>query len=257
MRAGVLIAVLGLAVLGLAGCDRLFKLDHFPDIKVDAAGDGETLDDGPRDAFQPDVQEPVAPFTLVHVTSDVVSSTSVRIVPLSAPTTVGCLLVVFIGQTSTAAVTVVHANGGDTLTAIGGAVFANSLGQSAYYTANCKASANLMITWDSAATKVDIRILEYANVPTTIGTGTNGFGTSGMPTSPSLATMLPNTLLVAGFYVSGDVTAPGAGYTEELLTTDGNNVEDRLATMTDTYIANVTQSQNGAFVAHLLAFTPP
>jgi hypothetical protein len=233
-----------LALVVLAGCDQLFKLDHLPPLDA-GASDGAT-----SDAI-------VANGHFVHgAFSTSAGGTTIQVTLPS--TAAGDLLVVFIGYTGTAIVSTITDSRVDTFKQAGGSAEGNGIGQMLYYAENIAADTNantITIAFGGNVTGLDVRALEYtqmATVNSLLGAMQNASSGSAQMTSAPLA-VAAKSMLVAGFVSNDQVTAPGAGFTERLKTNVGNYAEDREVPK-GSYVADATQNNSGAYVVHVAGF---
>lgn len=162
---------------------------------------------------------------------------------------------------STPSVQSVTDSNGNTYVAAGGPTRDSSVGaQQIYYAKNIAGAAantnTVTITFSAAITDSDIRIVEYSGIdPVNAydgGVGASGTGTS--PTSGPLTTTNANDLLVAGNFIAGETTAPGAGFTQRLINNYGEIVEDKVVTAVGAYSATATQNSSGYWLMQMAAF---
>ena len=164
---------------------------------------------------------------------------------------------------STAVVKSVADKSGNTYTlAVGPTIVRGQLSQSIYYAKNIAAAAGantVTVTFASAAAYPDIRILEYSgadpNNPLDV-TAANA-GNSATSSSGSATTTNPTDLLLGANIVGTYTNGPGSGFTQRLLTHDGNLAEDRMVTTTGSYSATAPLSSSCPWIMQLVAFRTP
>ena len=137
-----------------------------------------------------------------------------------------------------------------------------SQGQAIYYAGNIQAASpggnQVSVTFDRPATFVDLRITEYSGLRQTgaFDAGASASGTGTTASSGAVATAAPGELLFAAGMTSTAFTAPGAGFTSELVTSpDGDIVEDAVATSAGNHGATATLG-DGTWLLQLAAFAP-
>jgi hypothetical protein len=127
-----------------------------------------------------------------------------------------------------------------------------------FYAKNIAGSASNAVTvkFDSPVRNLDVRIAEYSGLSTTnafdVAHSATGTGTS--TSSGSVSTTNANDFLVASNKVDDYTTAAGTGYTNELLTDDGDILEYRNVTSTGSYSATATQGNPNPWIMQLVAF---
>jgi hypothetical protein len=133
--------------------------------------------------------------------------------------------------------------------------------QAIYYANNILTPATGMnsvtVTFDVAAVYPDIRILEYSGIDPNnpVDVVASGSGNSTASNTNAVTTTYASDLLVAGNDVKTTTTAPGAGFTQRMLTSpDSNIAEDRLTAVTGSYSATATVSPAGVWVMQMVAF---
>jgi len=166
---------------------------------------------------------------------------------------------------STAVVSAVTDSKGNTYTrAVGPTVQSGYASQSIYYAKNIAAAAagaNIVtVTFASAATAADIRILEYSGAdpgnPVDVTVATSG--NSATSSSGALTTTNPTDLLFSANIVQTSTTAPCSGFTKRLLTSpDGDIAEDEMAKATGSYTATAPLSPSGPWIMQMVAFRTP
>lgn len=117
-------------------------------------------------------------------------------------------------------------------------------------------SNTVTITFNTAVSDSDIRIVEYSGIDT-VNASDGGVGASGTGTaqnSGSLTTTNANDLLVAGNFIAGTTTAVGSGFTQRLLTNYDEIVEDEVVTAIGSYSATATQNSSGYWLMQMAAF---
>ena len=176
-----------------------------------------------------------APPSFVQVTSATLQTT-IQTVPVAYPgaQTAGNLNIVVVGWYDTAAtvLTVTDSAGNDYALAIG-PTDGNGLRQSIYFAANIKGGGNTVtVTFDQAAKKPDIRILEYAGV---VGEGaldqTAGNQGGGLTSQCGpVTTTAASELIFAANTVANGTQNHGSGFTSKIITAGNKNLaEDEVA----------------------------
>ena len=187
-------------------------------------------------------------------------------VTFTAAQTAGDLNVVVVGwNDSTAAVSAVTDSKGNTYTrAVGPTVQSGIASQSIYYAKNIAAAVagtnTVTVTFASAATYPDVRILEYSgadpNNPVDV-TAANS-GSSATSSSGSATTTNATDLIFGANLVQTGTTGPGSGFTRRLLTSpDGDIAEDQTVTATGIYSATAPVSPSGQWIMQMVAFRTP
>jgi hypothetical protein len=160
---------------------------------------------------------------------------------------------------------------GNTYTlAVGPTLQSGALSQSIYYAKNIAAAPaganSVTVTFATAATYPDIRIMEYSGIdpanPLDVAVGASG--SSATSSTAALTTTRTTDLLLGANIVTTATIGPGASFNQRLLTfPDADIVEDRLVAANGSYSANAPLSSSGPWVMQLAAFaassqaTPP
>lgn len=166
------------------------------------------------------------------------------------------VLIVAWSSSTTQAPTITDGKGNTYALAVGPTRSGNSA-QSIYYAKNIAAGTNAVTaTFSSAVTYLDMRIGEYAGIDVTspVNGAIGGTGTTVAMTSGNITTTNANDLLVAGNYLGGSTTAPGAGYTQRQLTSLSSIYEDQVVNAAGVYAGTATQSATGWYVFQVAAF---
>jgi chitodextrinase len=176
--------------------------------------------------------------------------------------TAGNLIVVAVGWTNgTSVVTSVTDSRGNTYAlAIGPTVFTGTRSSSIYYAKNivsASAGANTVrVTFSSSVPFPDLRMAEYSGLDTTnpldVAAGAAGTGTA--CSSGAATTTSANDLLIGADDLSGTTTAPGSGFTQRQLSSNGHILEDRIVSTVGSYSATATQNASGSWVMQMAAF---
>jgi chitodextrinase len=142
---------------------------------------------------------------------------------------------------------------GPTINASGG------LTQTIYYATNIAAAPaggnTVTVTFSGAAAFPDVRVLEYSGVDTVtpIDVVSTSTGSGGTSSTTAVATTNAVDLLFGANVVATSTTGAGSGFTNRLISTDGNIVEDRLVTATGSYSATATLN-SGQWLMQMVAF---
>ena len=181
-------------------------------------------------------------------------------VPYSKAQTSGNLNVVVVGwNDSTATVkSVSDSHGNVYVCAVGPTVQKGAASQSIYYAKNIAAGANTVtVLFSTAARYPDIRVTEYSGASTTAPVDGSAASSGSSPTSStSVVTVNANDLVLAGNLVQTVSTGAGSGYTQRMLTNDGDIVEDRIAASAGTYSAPSPINPSAQWIMQVVAFRP-
>jgi len=160
--------------------------------------------------------------------------------PYTAAQGVGDLNVIIVGwhDTTTQIASLTDSNGNVYNLAVGPTVLTGSsaLSQAIYYAKNilaAKAGANVVtVKFNAAAYYPDVRILEYSGIDpvTPVDVVVDATGNSATSNSGAVITKNAIDLLVGTNIVWAPSTGSGSGFTQRMLTTDGDVVEDRVVT---------------------------
>ena len=172
----------------------------------------------------------------------------------AAAQTSGNLNVVIVGWNDTTAVvnSVKDSKGNVYQLAVGPTLLTGNLSQSIYYTPNilaASAGANAVtVTFSQPAAYADIRILEYSGISQTspVDSFASAVGNSTTSSSGNLATTSATDLLIGANMVQTGTMGAGTGFTQRLLTSDGDIVEDEVVTSVGTYNASTALSAPSA-----------
>ena len=109
----------------------------------------------------------------------------------------------------------------------------SGMSQAIYFCPNIKAGANgVTVTFSQPATFVDLRITEYSSLSHTnvFDAGSSGSGVGALANSGPVTAGVSNELLFAAGMTATTFAAPGAGFTQRILTSpDGDIVADQIA----------------------------
>lgn len=184
-------------------------------------------------------------------------------IPYTKAQIAGDLNVVVVGwNDSTAVVQSVTDSRGNVYTrAVGPTVQSGVASQSIYFAKNIAAAGanvnSVTVKFSAAARFPDIRIAEYSGASTTSPVdATAANAGNGANSSASIATVSANDLILAGNLVQTVSTGPGSGYTQRMLTNDGDIVEDRIAASTGTYAAISPVNPSAQWIMQIVAFKP-
>src|SRR5262249_16160481 len=109
--------------------------------------------------------------------------------------------------------------------------------------------------FNGATNYPDLRILEYngADLVTPVDVTSAGTGTGTTSATPAVTTTNASDLLFAANTVATLNSGPGAGYTQRIITTDGNIAEDQMVAAVGSYSATAALS-SGEWIAQMVAF---
>jgi len=199
--------------------------------------------------------------SLVQVNSAGAASASQLSVLYTQSQVSGDLNIVVVGWRDTIAVptSVTDTKGNVYTLALGPTTLSGQLSQSIYLAKNIIAatagSNTVTVAFNSGATAPEVRILEYGGVDANnpLDGAVGGSGNTATTDSGAANTTYANDLLIGASLVSTSTTAPGAGYTTRIITTNGNLVEDELVSATGSYHATSTLSSAGAWIMQIVA----
>jgi hypothetical protein len=182
-------------------------------------------------------------------------------VTFNAAQVAGDLNVVVVGWNDSTAVvsSVTDQVGNSYQLAVGPAVQSGYSSQSIYYAANIASAAGgtntVTVTFTVAARYPDIRILEYSGLDPTNPVDVTASNLGNSSTSiASVTTTNPNDLLVASNLVQTVSTGIGSGFTQRLLTQDGDIAGDEVVTSAGSYSASSPLSPSAPWIMQLVAF---
>lgn len=224
------------ALLLIAGCDRVFRLDYI-----------ETPDgDGAR-VVPVFVQSAAAGNTALGSSMEKVFAT-----PLSERS----LVVAFVSWTGANNVTRVTA-GGVVLQRLGSDIRQSGLAQAMYYGENMSAGAEQVVaTWDLDAPNRDLRILEYASVAIvdSVDAQATATGNSALATA-TVTTVNADDVLVCGVAFGTWAAGPGLELSERNITpSTGSISQDRVVTQAGMYEVTAPQTAADNWVLQVAAF---
>jgi fibronectin type 3 domain-containing protein len=178
----------------------------------------------------------------------------------------GDLNVVVVGwNDSTAEVAAVTDSIGNPYTlAVGPTVQSGLASQAIYYAPNIASAAAgtnvVTVTFASAATAPDIRILEYSGADpiNPVDATSANMGNSAASDSGSATTTNATDLIFGANLSQAASIAPGLGFTQRPLTwPDGNVLEDEIVTATGSYDASATLGVPAPWIMQMVAFRTP
>jgi hypothetical protein len=182
-------------------------------------------------------------------------------VPYTAAQTAGDLNVVIVGwNDSTAQVSSLTDSNGNVYQLAVGPIVTGTLSQAIYYAKNISAAAAatnaVTVTFNRVAYYPDIRILEYSGIDpgNPVDTVVGASGNSATSSSGVVTTTNPTDLLVGANVVWTVTTGPGSGFTQRLLTSDGDIAEDQRVTATGSYGASAPLDSAGPWIMQMVAF---
>jgi len=182
-------------------------------------------------------------------------------VTFNAAQAAGDMNVVVVGwNDATAVVNSVTDSRGNTYAPAVGPTLGTNLTQSIYSAKNIAAAAaganTVTVTFSPAAAYPDIRIVEYSgadpNNPVDVTAGSSG--NSATTRSGSVTTTNPTDLLFGANIVWTTTTGAGSGFTQRLITPDGDIAEDEMVKATGSYSASASLNQSGPWVMQMVAF---
>jgi IPT/TIG domain/Fibronectin type III domain len=205
-------------------------------------------------------------ITFVQGTSATPQSSQISVpVTFTAAQAAGDLNVIAVGwNDSTATISTVTDKSGNTYTrAVGPTIFSGFATQSIYYAKNIVAAAagtNIVtVTFSTAASFPDIRILEYkgADPSNPVDVTAAATGTSATSNSGAVTTTNATDLIFGANLVQTTTSGPGTGFTSRLLTSpDADIAEDEMVTAIGSYSATAPLN-SGEWIMQLVAFRTP
>jgi fibronectin type III domain protein len=185
-------------------------------------------------------------------------------VPYAAAQKAGDLNVVVVGwnDSTTHLTALFDTNGNTYYLAAGPAVLTSppGLSQAVLYANNISAatagSNAVTVSFDAGASYPDIRILEYSGVDpvNSLDVAVGAIGNSATSSSGAVTTTNAMDLLVGANVIGTTSGGPGGGWTQRLLTTDGDIVEDRVVTAVGSYSATAPLTSAGPWMMQMVAF---
>ena len=205
---------------------------------------------------------PFQGIQFVQVASATPQSTTTS-VPVAYPEsqTAGDLNVVIVGWNDAAAtVQSVSDSAGNSYALAVGPTTGTALRQSTYYAKNILGSSanTVTVVFNQAATKPDVRILEYSGVdpsnPLDVSAGASG--NSNIADSGFVSTGAANELIVGANTVHSNTTImAGAPFTPRVITSPNSDVaEDRLVNVPGSYHSWAPLNASGAWVEQVVTF---
>jgi hypothetical protein len=135
----------------------------------------------------------------------------------------------------------------------------NGMSQAIYFCPNIKSDSNAVtVKFDQPAIFVDLRITEYTGLSQTncFDVGTSGTGNGTTASSGLITISATNELLFGAGMTATTFGAPGAGFTQRVITSpDGDIVEDQIANTAGSFNATANLS-SGAWLMQIAAFKP-
>src|ERR1700730_1208477 len=144
--------------------------------------------------------------------------------------------------------------------AIGPTQVSGTASQSIYYAkqiVGAPGGVNVVtVTFSTAATFPDVRILEYSGIDplNPVDAAVGGTGAGATSDSGQVTTKSATDLLLGANYVQTGTTGPGTGFTQRLLGgSHGDLIEDQVVTATGTYSATAPLGTQGWWVMQMVA----
>jgi hypothetical protein len=133
----------------------------------------------------------------------------------------------------------------------------SSTSQAIYFAKNVAANASNTVTatFNTPASYVDLRILEYSGIDTVnpLDQTASAVGSSSSASSGNVTTSTAKELLVAAGTTTGAFVSAGTGFTARVITTpDADIAQDQIVSATGTYSA--TANQSGTWVMQVVSF---
>jgi chitodextrinase len=180
-------------------------------------------------------------------------------VTLSAAQTAGNLNVVAIGwDDPTYTVSSVTDTRGNTYAvAASPTVMTGERAQVMYYAKNIAAGSNTVtVTFTGSVPWPDLRVAEYSGLDTTapLDVSASNSGNDTDMSSGSITTTNADDLLVGANTIERGTIAADANFTQRLIDSNLNILEDRIVTATGSYSASATQDPSGGWVMQMVAF---
>jgi glycine cleavage system regulatory protein len=123
------------------------------------------------------------------------------------------------------------------------------LRQTIYYAKNVAAGSNTVtVSFSGTPSYPDLKILEYSGADSTapldVAVSASGTSSTGTVASGSATTTAANELIVGAGMTTDRFSGPGASFTQRVLSSDGNLVEDRLVSTAGSYSATIALDGN-------------
>jgi hypothetical protein len=233
---------------------------------TDAGAATETGSEAAADAAHDAVDEPppVGSITFVQIAA---SSPTGSLVTVSAKLlqaqSAGDLVVVAIGteDATSSVATVTDSSGNAYALALGPTRLGVDLSQSIYYAKNVNAAAgganSVTVTFVEPANVPDLRVLEYSGLDPAApldGTASGTGNSAGPATTTAVTTKTARELLFAAGMTSDAYAGAGTGFSERLITNDGDVVEDRVVAATGSYSATAPLNISAEWLLQLVTF---
>ena len=189
------------------------------------------------------------------------SSTATASVSYPGTQSAGDLNVVVVGwNDTTSSVLSVTDSAGNSYALAAASIKGTALTQSIYYAKNIiGASSNTVtVTFNQAASKPDVRILEYSGVsssnPLDVATGTSG--NSNIADSGSVTTTAADELIIGANTITSNTTVDaGSPFTPRVITSSDSDVaEDRVVNVPGSYDSWAPLNSSGAWVMQVVTF---
>ncbi len=184
-------------------------------------------------------------------------------VPYTGAQSAGDLNVVVVswGDSTATIGTLTDSSGNTYHLAAGPTVISGAASQAIYYAANIVGAAaganSVSVSFTSAATYPDVRVLEYSGMATTspLDVVAASSGNNSLSSSGAVTTTNANDLIIGANVVYTTTTGPGAGFTDRIITVpDGDIAEDRIVSATGSYTATAPLSPPALWIMQLAAF---
>jgi hypothetical protein len=242
--------------------DAPFAEEDAPGTPLDAAVADSGPPDAPHDAA--DEPPPVAPIEFVQVAAagpaGMVASVSATLLQAQAA---GDLDVVAIGWNDTTGTisSVSDASGNAYVLAVGPTRVGSDLTQALYYAkdiAPAAAGANsVTVAFVQTANVVDLRVAEYSGLDPAAPldqTAVGSASSAGPATTAAVTTKTGRELLFVAGMSTDLYSSVGTGFSERLVTLDGDLVEDRIVAATGSYAGSASLGQSCEWVLQMATF---
>jgi hypothetical protein len=202
---------------------------------------------------------PIA-FVQVNAATPQTNQTIVAVTYASAQTAGNTNILAIGWNNLTSTVTSVVDSAGNTYRLAVPKASANGASQAIWYASNITAAAAganaVTVTFSASTPFVDIRALEYRGLdpvnPFDVGASASGNSTSA--TSGAVTTTAANELIFGAGITGGLFSASGTGFTNRIITYDGDIAEDRIVTTAGSYSATATLSSSAGWVMQVATF---
>jgi hypothetical protein len=242
--------------------DAPFAEEDAPAAPLEAEVSDAASPDAPHDAEEE--PPPVAPIQFVQVAASgpagMVASVSAKLLQAQAA---GDLDVVAIGwnDTTGAISSVSDTSGNAYVLAVGPTRLGSDLTQAIYYAKDVEPAAaganSVTVAFVQTANVVDLRVAEYSGLDPAAPldeTAVGSASSAGPATTAAVTTKTGRELLFVAGMSTDLYSGPGTGFSERLVTLDGDLVEDRVVAATGSYAGSAPLGQSCEWILQMATF---